>query len=284
MHPLFYPVDLTGRVLERPAPTGLLSGYGVFTTFIAGPGQPVFRLKAHYERLRQDCGFFAIRFPWLSFEAFAGCVEAFCQANLAEPQVVRVTVTTDAVLYATPPYEPVMLVSLRPIPTPVDSVSVGFATFDRLFPTHKHMNHIAEGRFLQQAKEQGFDDYLRVSKVGYLTESAYTNLFWISSDGAVETPDPEAAGCLPGIMRQAVIEACRAEGVPVREGLYPPEVLRQASGVFLTNTVRGLMPVSQVGEHLYSLSAVQALQAQIRPGLPPHSRPESWSCARPPIG
>jgi branched-chain amino acid aminotransferase len=54
-------------------------------------------------------------------------------------------------------------------------------------------------------------------------------------------------GCLPGIMRELVLERSAAAGVPVREAELPWSVLDRVeageAGLAVSNSLRGLVPV-----------------------------------------
>jgi branched-subunit amino acid aminotransferase/4-amino-4-deoxychorismate lyase len=71
-----------------------------------------------------------------------------------------------------------------------------------------------------------------VDRDGFLTEGSVTSLF-VERGGRLLTP-PLARGLLPGVLREALIEAGRAEEADLR-----PEDLE--GGFFLGNAVRGLM-------------------------------------------
>ena len=98
----------------------------------------------------------------------------------------------------------------------------------------------------RHAKQQAWDDALLCASTGNLAESSRANLFWLAK-GILNTPKLET-GCLPGIMRQAVIDAAEALGFPLQEVALPPLSLQAADEIFLTNVIRGLMPVHKLAE------------------------------------
>ena len=51
---------------------------------------------------------------------------------------------------------------------------------------------------------------------------------------------------LPGVTRATVIDIAQEEGIPVEEGTYTPDAVREADEVFLTNSTWELRPVSSV--------------------------------------
>ncbi len=246
-------------------PSGLLYGEGVFTTMAIAPDSEIFKLRRHYERLKTGGEFFHIAFPWHTFEAFENNLQSFIQSTLHHPQVLRITLTPHHHANLSPTAtETQILLSLRPFPKKNHGVKACTVKFNRFFPQHKHISHIAEKKYLQIAQEQGYDDYIRISEDGYLTEAAYANLFLISQQNRLLAPHPEQAGCLPGIMREAIIEACQEIGINVEEGLYTLKDIQQAKGAFLSNAVRGAYPVYSINDIEYDISLTESLLTKLK--------------------
>ncbi len=95
-----------------------------------------------------------------------------------------------------------------------------------------------------EAAEAGFDDALMCDEDGHVTEGTTFNLFYVKR-GILVTP-PLDIGILDGITRREVIELARGLGVPVRETRFPKERLYEADEVFLTGTIKEIMPVSNI--------------------------------------
>ncbi|MFL5423315.1 MAG: aminotransferase class IV, partial [Myxococcales bacterium] len=55
---------------------------------------------------------------------------------------------------------------------------------------------------------------------------------------------PLALGMLQGVTRTVVLEVARGEGLIVREEPFGPEALAAADEVFVTSTIREIMPVT----------------------------------------
>ncbi len=91
------------------------------------------------------------------------------------------------------------------------------------------------------AKKQGWDDALVVNSKGQFIESSRSNLFyWV--DGICHSPS-FMEGCLPGIAAQYLIKFLSKNGFTVQYAAATYDSLREASGIWLTNSIRG---VSQV--------------------------------------
>ena len=75
-------------------------------------------------------------------------------------------------------------------------------------------------------------------------EADRANIFAVRQ-GAVFTP-PLDGRILPGVTRATTIELARAGGVEVVESVLTLDQLRQSEEVFLTNSIRGIEPVSSI--------------------------------------
>ncbi|WP_080506163.1 aminotransferase class IV [Halorubrum sp. BV1] len=115
----------------------------------------------------------------------------------------------------------------------------------RAFPadakTHNYLNGILARLELRVT---GADEALMLDPEGNVAEGATSNVFF--SDGtALKTPSLDGP-VLPGITRRAVIEIAEEEGIPVEEGAYAPDAVREAEEVFLTNSTWEIRPVATV--------------------------------------
>ncbi len=97
---------------------------------------------------------------------------------------------------------------------------------------------------LARAHEHGAMEALFANTRGELCEATGSNVF-VVVDGVVRTP-PLDSGCLAGISRALVLEWCAADGLEVREEPMPLSVLEEAEEVFLTSSVKDVLPVSSV--------------------------------------
>jgi len=97
---------------------------------------------------------------------------------------------------------------------------------------------------LARAREHGAIEAVLANTRGELCEATGSNVF-VVVDGVVRTP-PLDGGCLAGISRELVLEWCAADGLEVREEAMPLSVLERADEVFLTSSVKDVLPVSSV--------------------------------------
>ncbi|SIO06351.1 branched-chain amino acid aminotransferase/4-amino-4-deoxychorismate lyase [Singulisphaera sp. GP187] len=112
---------------------------------------------------------------------------------------------------------------------------------------HKTLNYWRRRSAYQSARERGFDEILSVSAGLNLWEGSRTNLFLVVGDELV-TPALDGP-IVPGIMRSLVLELAESLALRTREvTTLEPNELPEAREVFLTNSVRGLIPVARIGD------------------------------------
>lgn len=98
-------------------------------------------------------------------------------------------------------------------------------------------------RATKWAQQHGWDDAVMLHE-DRIAETSFCNLFLRINDRLL-TP-PLRDGGLGGLMRALVIDAATSLGMPCAEESFAPEALAQAQEVFITNSIRGVWPVSQV--------------------------------------
>jgi len=105
-------------------------------------------------------------------------------------------------------------------------------------------NYLASLLALREAREGGADEALVVNRDGMVVEGPTSNLFVVRR-GELWTP-PLEIGILAGITRSLVIELARGRGLSVRERALPPAQVAAADEVFLTSSIREIVPVVEI--------------------------------------
>ncbi|HTT07334.1 MAG TPA: D-amino acid aminotransferase [Gammaproteobacteria bacterium] len=95
------------------------------------------------------------------------------------------------------------------------------------------------------AQEHGAYEALLI-RDGWLTEGAASNVF-IVTDGIVKTP-PHSENLLPGITRDLIVELLAAHRIPHAETAVGEAELRAADEIFLTSSVREVVPVVKLDD------------------------------------
>ncbi len=117
------------------------------------------------------------------------------------------------------------------------------------------------------AEEKGYDEALLVNTDDKIIEASSSNLFLVYDDNTIVTPGLDT-GCLAGIMRMNVINACIKLGLKVYEQPLTEELLLQGKEIFLTNAIQGIRYVGSFKSKRYfkqvSEVILNAVNAQVR--------------------
>ena len=115
-----------------------------------------------------------------------------------------------------------------------------------LDPGAKTGNYLNNVLALHEAKLKGADDALMLNDRGEVTEATTANIYVVTRGGLV-TP-PLEAGILRGTTRTRILELCQVNGIPTREASLHVEDVRRAEEVFVSSSVRGILPVVSLDE------------------------------------
>lgn len=229
-------------------------GDSLFETLLAKAGRIHF-LEQHLDRIEHSAALLA--FP--CDRAAARAALELCAATLAAPVTrLRLTLTRGAYpgLQLPPATRPGrLLVSAAPYTPPTlaeraAGVDCVLAPNQRVNPL-SHLPQMKRGNYADclyaadHARRQGAREALFCDSAGNLLEGSSSNLFAIL-DGTLITP-PAGELVLPGILRQQVLLAADHLGLPRRVTALPRNQLPEATEVFLSNSLIGLLPVARLG-------------------------------------
>ncbi|MFS0784169.1 aminodeoxychorismate lyase [Bacillus sp. 1P06AnD] len=245
-----------------PFDHGFLYGMGLFETIRMYNGFP-FLLSDHLDRLQQSLKSLYIEFD-LDYKEIRIIIERLLHLNQLKNARIRLNVTAGEGPVGLPagPYKCVkVIIFISSLPEAQKNIEERRARFLELrrnspegpyrLKSHHYGNNIAAKMELQG--EKGVEG-LFLDKEGAVAEGIASNIFWVS-EGRLFTPDLET-GILPGITRQFIKLLAAKKGIPFEEGIYPANTLRQASEVFLTNSIQEIVAIKQIeGIGVYKGSA-----------------------------
>jgi branched-chain amino acid aminotransferase len=235
---------------------GFLYGDSVFESLRTAGGRPVDGAR-HLERLARSAA--TLGFAATPTDLVAAELAAVLAAAAHPEAYVRVMLTRgdgpiglDPALAGAP--RRVIIVQPLRLPAPevyergVRAVIAGLERVSAraLDPSVKSGNYLNSVLAVAEARARGADEAILCNPAGAIAEGAAANVFVVRG-GRVQTP-PAAAGLLPGITRRRVLELCAAAGLPADETELTPDALRGADEVFLTSSIRGLVPVTTVDD------------------------------------
>lgn len=115
----------------------------------------------------------------------------------------------------------------------------------------KHGNYLNSILAHSAAVAAGADDALLYSHDDGIAEAGSSN-FFIVRGGVLRTPDA-SSGALLGVMRSVVLEQAARIGLSAVQERIDETAWRGADEVFLTNAVRGLMPVAAIDDQKFAV-------------------------------
>jgi len=232
-----------------PGQSGLLSGWGLFTTMRIIEGIP-FAFERHWKRLARDAEKTRCPFPFAP-ETVRGQLNEVLTANAVREGCARIYIVhngfghwrsredfpvADLLICSAglPPYREPARLALREQGRHAASPLAGV----------KVTSWLENVWNLSGVQQAGYDEVVLLNERGEVAECTAANIFCVHG-GRITTP-PLASGCLEGITRSVVLEIGPSAGVPVAEHTLYPEDLYTADEVLISSTNRGVISVSEV--------------------------------------
>jgi len=256
-------INFNGEILDHLSISvfdhGFLFGDSVYEVVSTFKNQPCF-LNKHLDRLYASAKAISLKVPrdkeWFQRElkntlSAAGNDESYIRiivtrgvgevnidpSSCEQPNIILMVM--DVTEYPKSCYEKGIQVAL---------VSIKRNPRDSLNPNIKTGNYLNNVLAKMEANKLGAQDAIMVNPWGYLTEGTTSNLFFVR-EGHIFTPSLEC-GILSGITREMVIQLAKENGFHIEEGKWPGEELFKAEEIFLTGTLKKVMPVSHLDGRL----------------------------------
>lgn len=252
-------INFNGKIYDELSVSvmdhGFLFGDSVYEVVSTLNNQPCF-LDKHLDRLYNSAQAISLKIPH-DKEWFEEQLESTLIAASNEESYIRIIVTrgvgeinidpsscespniilmvTDVAEYSKSFYEKGIQVAL---------VSIKRNPLDSLSPNIKTGNYLNNVLAKMEAEKLGSQDAIMVNPWGYLTEGTTSNLFFVC-EGHILTPSIDC-GILSGITREIIIQLAKENGLHIEEGKWPGAELLKADEIFLTGTIKKVMPVSHL--------------------------------------
>ena len=238
---------------------GFLYGDSVFETLRTYRGRP-FALEAHLLRLASSAARVFIELPIGLEQLGREIASAVVGAGNAE-SYVRVSVTRGVgeSLGLDPGLarHPLRVVIVTPLKSPPaelyrDGVAAithrgARATDGNSAAGAKIGNYLPAVLASRALSAAGAAEALLVDSRGAVVEGATSNVFAVLRDGTLVTP-PDSDGILLGITRETVLSVAAQLGITIRVASLPFDELLGAAEVFISSSIRELLPVVRVDD------------------------------------
>lgn len=251
------PEDAKVSVYDR----GFLYGDSVFETVRTYGGKP-FALSEHLQRLRTSAKALGIRLP-VGVQGLAREVMAAVDEAGNSESRVRIIISRGKGplgLDSELALEPLRVVLVEPLePPPAEQYRDGIAVIcvqtvraSDAVHSAKLSNYLASVLALQDARATGAHEALVVNRDGFVVEGTTCNVLAFCAEAtatkerSVLCTPPLESGVLAGITRAFVLELATEIGFDVRFRSFTPAQIRAADEVFLTSSIRELLPVVRI--------------------------------------
>lgn len=255
--------------------SGLLLGMGLFETMSIINGR-IWKLDLHWERLSDSCAVMKIPLD-IQMETISAIAEALAHRNGQRHGVLRLTITAGdsgrGLVQADSGRRPNLFLTLYPEPTDqIPNRTARVVSLRRsphaVYAQHKTL-HYAEHMLAQnEARTAGGDEALMLTETGFVSGFARGNiLLW---DGhAWHAPDSDSTG-MTGTTLRYILQTMDQHQV-IHERRIPLEELRSMKGLYMTNSISGIVPISKMDDievpsalQKVYLEVVATLQQSIR--------------------
>ena len=243
---------------------GLLYGDSVFETIATHGGKP-FMLAEHIQRLRRSAGLVYIDLPVDDEVLVREVNEALSAAGNAESYLRLIVTRGTGELGLDPSFSEgtcrILIVAPLTRPAPAAYAkgvsAISYRTQRTAEATEasgaKVGNYLVAVLAMRQAKAVEANEALIVNAQGRVVEGATSNVF-VKVDGKVLTP-PESAGIIVGITRQLVLGCAKEANIEVAFGSPSLEEVYNAEEVFITSSVREMLPVVKLDDRIVGRGA-----------------------------
>lgn len=228
---------------------GFLFGDGVYEVLPSFGGR-LFRLAQHIERLNDSLRAVRIDPPYTLPQWEDILTRLILQQEITTDCSIYLQVTRGVAAkrdHAIPPQVlPTVFLMATPIPpdnAELNACGVAAITRDDFRWERcdiKAITLLANVLLRQEAADQGAAEAILIRN-GLATEGAASNLF-IIRDETLVTP-PKSRHLLPGITRDLILELAATHDLPYSIATIPVADLAQAEEIWLTSSVREIMPV-----------------------------------------
>ncbi|MBU3090638.1 aminotransferase class IV [Clostridium sp. CF011] len=224
--------------------SGFSFGRGAFETILVKE-KPLF-LAEHIERLNRGLNTLNVNKKITETEIYAATQKLNCKNCVLKIMVSEknTIITKREMAYKQSDYD--------------EGFALGLSEVRR--NAHSNLTYVKSFNYIENIIERdkiidkGYNEALFLNTEGFISEGAVSNIFFIKN-GIIFTPKIKC-GLLPGIVRDFIIRNLLPIGFIVQEGEFTLEELMKAEGVFITNSIMGIMKVNKIEDKVVNESTV----------------------------
>lgn len=231
------PLNKDEYITISPSSEAFRYGQGFFTTTLINQGVPLW-IEEHINRLNYSLQ--AFDFPQVDHAKVKEESIKWAKLNQNQANLLRLLVwpTKEGSNY---------YISGDMVAPQLKPLHLTKASFKRhsseIIYQYKSFNYWQNLLAYEEAYKKGYGDAIILNERGEICETSRYNIFWIK-ENTIYTPHLDC-NLLNGIMRQKVISLASFLDINLKEVKAGEEELKKAEVVFVTNSVRGIIPVEE---------------------------------------
>ncbi|MCG2617713.1 branched-chain amino acid transaminase [Terrimonas sp. NA20] len=212
----------------------------------------IFKAKEHYERLAESSRLMNMPYTWTVDELIAANYEVLKRNNMQDAYIRPVVFAPANMSFAknTESFIAIQVWEMQPF-LGEKLLRIKTSSYQRPNPKGFNIQAKAGGHYVnsilasQEAKAAGYDEALLTDMNGFIAEGPGANIFF-EKEGTLFTP--ALGNILPGITRATVLELCNELDIPVEEGQYSLEQLKEADTAFFCGTAAEVIGWESIDE------------------------------------
>jgi branched-subunit amino acid aminotransferase/4-amino-4-deoxychorismate lyase len=249
---------------------GFLYGEGVFDVMSACYGQILDPFE-HIKRLEAACKEIDIPFPWTR-RSIVEEIQAMLRKLFFPKAYIRIMITAgDGFGLFSKAQQPNKVIFIKQIfsaPKKVCTKGVSLSLCcqsSAVIRNIKKLDYSSSIKAVKEAQTMGHDDVLYHTGAGKITESSVSNVFFVRRfHNKLKVLTPPADGAiLPGVTRASVLRLLGENKIDFKIRIIKTDELSSFEEVFLSSSVRGLVPVSSINSICYSSCEKQSFFSKI---------------------
>lgn len=215
----------------------------------------VFKIAAHYERLKKSCELVGIPYPWDNQELIEKTYRLLEKNNLKDAYIRPLVYCEPNMSLTEPEQSNIMICAWEWGAYLGDKqLKVGISPFQRPNPKSTFIEAKISGHYVNSilatsdAKKRGFDEALLLDMNENVAEGPGANIF-IEKGGKLYTP--ALGNILAGITRATVIELCKVLDIEVVEKTISVAELKNADNAFFCGTAAEVIGIHTIDDTVY---------------------------------
>lgn len=249
---------LNGKFLDikeakiSPLDRGFLFGDSIYEVIASYKKKP-FKIDEHLDRLFINLKNIKLSIN-ISRQEVKDIVEAVIEKNNLSNQIIYLQISrgADEIRNHIPSAkaDPTVFISSFPLKDrPLKEINPIKVSLKKDFRWRKSniksTSLLANVMYKIQAQEEDFFEII-LQEDGFITEGAVSNIFYVK-DNEVKTPSLEN-NILPGVTRAVIINILKEMKIPIIETKISVEDFMEADEIWITNTTKGVLLVSEIDE------------------------------------